>query len=69
MFGAGYPSLPTVSLEEFYQQEYEEQVEQHKRFVLKECNWLSDMHKISNKNFLERNLKSPSHGSLMMKRR
>ena len=34
VFGAGYPSLPTVSLEEFYQQKYKEQVEQQKRYSL-----------------------------------
>lgn len=26
LLGAGYPSLPTMSLEEFYQKEYSEQV-------------------------------------------
>lgn len=33
VFGAGYPSVPTMTLEEFYQKEYEEQVEQHKRYT------------------------------------
>ncbi len=31
MFGAGYPSLPTVSLEEFYERTFREQVEQRER--------------------------------------
>ena len=33
MFGAGYPSLPTVSLEEFYEKTYREQVEAQRRSV------------------------------------
>ena len=33
MFGAGYPSLPTVSLEEFYEKTYREQVEAQRRWV------------------------------------
>ena len=31
VFGAGYPSLPTISLEEFYQQRYKEHVEQQQQ--------------------------------------
>ncbi len=31
VFGAGYPSLPTITLEEVYERTYREQVEQQRR--------------------------------------
>lgn len=31
VFGAGYPSLPTMMVEEFFEQKYREQMEAHKR--------------------------------------
>lgn len=33
MFGAGYPSLPAVSLDQFYEQQYREQVEKQREEV------------------------------------
>ena len=34
VFGAGYPSLPTVSLEQFFEQQYKEMMEQHRYTTL-----------------------------------
>lgn len=31
VFGAGYPSLPTMMVEEFFELKYREQMEAHKR--------------------------------------
>ena len=50
VYGAGYPSLPLMSVEEFYEQKYKEEVEQRynlevdsKRSLAKEGEYLTSV--------------------------